>query len=135
MQYDLIGIFEGLETYKIMRYFYNRLKTVIDLNYVLRALFERARETYEEKTLGDLCKLMRVILKNRALKISNDVIAYEVFGMLLPYLIFLLKEINQNSLINIDIWESSILEMMEIFRALVTGTYINIFLLDTYASQ
>ena len=39
MQYDLIGLFEGIETHSISKYFYRQLKRSLDLNIVIGTLF------------------------------------------------------------------------------------------------
>lgn len=45
-----------------------------------------------------------MILNNKGFKISNGVISYEVFKLLLPYLIALLREMNKSSVIDMGIW-------------------------------
>lgn len=104
MQYDLIGIFEGIETHTISKYFYNRLKKDIDLKQVVASLALRARDIHQEKAYKDFCRFIKAILNNKGFKINNAMIIYSLFQALLPYLTDMLREINRTSSINMDIW-------------------------------
>ncbi len=101
---------------------------------MIASLFQNAKRTNEEKLYGDFCKLARTILNNKGFRISNSVIAYEVFTLILPYLNALLKMITEVNSINMELWESSICEMIEIFKGVLGGTHINIFMLDEFTS-
>jgi hypothetical protein len=43
----LIGIFEGIETHAISKYFYNRLKKEIDLKQVVTSLAQMAKTIHQ----------------------------------------------------------------------------------------
>ena len=109
LHYDLIGIYEGIETHAISKYFYNRSKIEIDYKMVLTTLYEKAVQQHEEKSYRDFCKLAKAIMNNKGFKISNAIIIYDLFKLNLPFLNNLLKTMNRGNYINLDLWESSII--------------------------
>jgi hypothetical protein len=69
-----------------------------------------------------------VLLYNRYFRSPSSIIAYENFKILLPYLIELLKTINKDNDIDMDLWESSLTILFELFKGFSTGM-VNVFLL------
>ena len=75
-----------------------------------------------------------MILCNKGFKISNAPVVYELYRLLLPFLVTLLQQINATSL-DLNLWERALVELLELFKGTVVGTHVNVFILDSVTRE
>lgn len=73
------------------------------------------------------------MLHNKCFKPNTSAIIYENYKNLLPFVIEILKLINANhDKIDMELWESSLVILLDLFKGFANGSFINIFLLEKY---
>lgn len=70
-------------------------------------------EANTDKDYRDICKFCRLIVLNKGLKhANNSSLVYEIFGLILPHLIWFIQTINDCRDINLDILGDAICELI-----------------------